>query len=174
MTTKKTTSTADRRGQQALEAFEKALKALGRRHFDRARNQLEALIEAHPEELELLERARAYIAVCDRALEKKPAFRPKTFEDLLHHGVFLHNRGEYAEALKVLRQAAEIHPRNEHVLYCLAATAARAGDAPTALKALRQAVSVAPANRTQARQDPDFDTLREDEEFLAIVYPKAS
>ena len=174
MATKKPAPTTDRKEKQALEAFEKALKSLGRRDFDRARDQLETLIAGHPEERDLIERARAYIAVCDRALEKKPAFRPKTFEDLLHHGVFLHNRGEYAEALKVLRQAAEIHPRNEHVLYCLATTAARAGDAPTALKSLRQAVAVAPANRAQARQDPDFDALREDEEFLAIVYPRAS
>jgi hypothetical protein len=56
----------------------------------------------------------------------------------------------------------------------MAATAARAGDSATALKSLRQAVSVGPANRAQARQDPDFDTLRDDEEFLSIVYPKAS
>ena len=39
---------------------------------------------------------------------------------------------------------------------------------------LRQAVTAGPANRAQARQDPDFDTLREDEEFLSIVYPQAS
>ena len=64
--------------------------------------------------------------------------------------------------------------RNEHVLYCMAATAARAGDNATALKSLRQAVGAGPANRAQARQDPDFDTLREDEEFLSILYPQAS
>jgi hypothetical protein len=39
---------------------------------------------------------------------------------------------------------------------------------------LRQAVTAGPANRAQARQDPDFDGLREDEEFLSILYPQAS
>ncbi|HUG52854.1 MAG TPA: hypothetical protein VMR21_04615 [Vicinamibacteria bacterium] len=174
MSAKKPVLPIDRRTQQAMDAFEKAMKALGKRDYERAREHFDGVIEGFPEERDLLERARSYRALCERSLEKRPAFRPKTFEELLHHGVYLHNRGEYEEALKFLRQAAEIHPRNEHVLYCMAATAARAGDNATALKSLRQAVTAGPANRAQARQDPDFDALREDEEFLSIVYTKAS
>jgi tetratricopeptide (TPR) repeat protein len=166
--------TLDRRSLQALELFEKGMKALGKRDYERARDHFESLTTSFPEERDLLERARAYLALCARHVEKRPAFRPKTFEEMLHHGVYLHNRGEYEEALKFLRQAADIHPRNEHVLYCLAATLARAGDAPGALKALRSAVTASPGNRTQARTDTDFDALREDEEFISIVYPQAS
>jgi tetratricopeptide (TPR) repeat protein len=131
---------------------------------------LETLISSHPEERDVLERARAYLALCDRALEKKPAFRPKTFEDLLNYGVYLHNRGEFQEALKYLQQAAEIHPKNEHVLYCVAASAARSGDAAVAMKALRSAIVANPASRAQARSDSDFDPIREDEEFSALVH----
>jgi tetratricopeptide (TPR) repeat protein len=173
MTAKKP-APVDRRPQQALDAFEKAVKSLGKRDWEKARDQLDGLISSYPEERDLIERARAYKAMCDRALEKKPSFRPKTFEEMLHHGVYLHNRGEYEEALKFLRQAVEIHPKNENAQYCLAATAARAGDHAAALKALRSAVLAGPANRTQARQDPDFDTLRDNEEFLAIVHSQAS
>jgi len=174
MSVKKPVPAVDRRSHQALESFEKAMKALGKHDYERAREHFDAILEGFPEERDLAERARSYRAVCDRNLEKRPAFRPKTFDELLHHGVYLHNRGEYDEALKFLRQAAEIHPRNEHVLYCIAATAARAGDSATALKSLRQAVTASAANRAQARQDPDFDALREDEEFLSIVHSKAS
>ena len=174
MTAKKPAPVVDRRSQQAIETFEKAMKAMGKHDYERAREHFDALLGGFPEERDLLERTRSYRAVCERALEKRPAFRPKTFDEMLHHGVYLHNRVEYEEALKFMRQAAEIHPRNEHVLYCMAATAARAGDNATALKSLRQAVGAGPANRAQARQDPDFDTLREDEEFLSILYPQAS
>jgi len=176
MTPKKPAAVTDRRSQQALDLFERAAKALGRHDWERARDLLDSLIESHPDQRDLLERARAYRAVCERALleARKTPFRPKGFEDLLNHGVFLHNRGEFEEALKVLRQAAEIHPKNEHVLYCLAATAARAGDTTSALKALRSAVAASPANRAQARSDSDFDPIREDEEFIEIVYPQAS
>lgn len=174
MSAKKSAPAIDRRSQQAIDIFEKAMKAMAKHDYERAREQFDALLEGFPEERDLLERARSYRPICDRALDKKPAFRPRTFDEMLHHGVYLHNRGEFEEALKFMKQAAEIHPRNENVLYCMAATAARAGDSATALKSLRQAVSVGPANRAQARQDPDFDALREDEEFLSIVYPQAS
>jgi tetratricopeptide (TPR) repeat protein len=146
------------------------MKALGRREYEKARDIFESLIGDHPEEREIAERARAYHALCERALDKRPAFRPKGFDELLNHGVFLHNRGEYEDALKALRSAAEIHPRNEHVLYCLAATSARAGDAVAALKALRSAIAASPASRAQAKSDADFDSLRDDEEFTSLVH----
>jgi tetratricopeptide (TPR) repeat protein len=165
---------ADRRFSQALDIFERAVKALGKKDFERALDLLDTLIESHPDERDLLERARSYRAMCQRALEKRPAFRPKGFEDLLNYGVYLHNRGEYAEALKYLQQAAEIHPRNEHALYCLAATSARAGESAAAFKALRTAIGVNPANRAQARSDADFDSVRDDPEFISLVSNQAS
>jgi tetratricopeptide (TPR) repeat protein len=166
---------AERRASQAIELFEKGVKALGRKEYDKAREHFDAIIASHSGERDVAERARSYRAVCDRALGegKRAAYRPKGFDELLNYGVFLHNRGEFDEALKSLRQAAEIHPRNENVLYCLAATSARAGDTDSALKALRSAISVSPETRALARRDSDFDVLREDDEFNALVYEQA-
>jgi tetratricopeptide (TPR) repeat protein len=151
-----------------VELFQRAVKSLSKKDFSRASALLDQLIATYPEERDVVERARAYRAVCERSTERRPA-RPKTFDDLLHYGIFHHNRGEYQEALKYLNQAAEIHPRNEHVLYCVAAAAARAGDAATALKALRSAITASSANRAQARRDPDFDGLRDQPEFVALL-----
>jgi len=162
---------AQRRSGQALDLFEKAVKALGKRDYEKAQQLLAELIQAHPGERDLLERARSYRTLCERALERNPKFRPKTFEDLLTYGVFLHNKGEFQEAIKYLHQAAEIHPKNEHVQYCLAAAAARSGEAATALKALRSAIGANPANRAQARSDADFDAIRQDAEFHALIHP---
>ena len=166
----------ERRPGAALETFEKGLRALGKKDYERAGELFKELIDAYPDERDLLERARAYKTVCERALaeSRRAPFKPKTFEEMLQYGVYLHNRGEYEEALKHLRQAVDLHPKNEHALYCLAATAARAGDTPTALKALRSAIAVGPANRAQARSDPDFDPIRDDEGFVEIVYSQAS
>jgi tetratricopeptide (TPR) repeat protein len=176
MSTKKPAGPVERRTQQAIEAFERGIKAVGKRDFEKALSTFDELIEAYPEERDVVERARAYRTLAERSLTeaKRTSFRPKGFEDLVNHGVFLHNRGEYEEALKFLRQAAEIHPRNEHVLYCLAATAARAGDTPAALKALRSAIGLSPDNRAQARVDSDFDPIRDEDEFVELVYSKAS
>jgi tetratricopeptide (TPR) repeat protein len=163
----------DRRHGQALDVFERAVKALGRKDFERAADLLDDLMGSYSDERDLVERARSYRAFCERALGKRPP-RPKSFEDLLNHGVYLHNRGEFQEALKFLHLAAEIHPRNEHVLYCLAAANARAGDKAAAVKALKSAIAVSPANRAQARSDSDFDALREQAEFVALVHRQAS
>jgi len=161
----------DRRYQQALDLFERAVKALGKKDFDRARGFLDELLDSHVDQQELVERARTYRALCERA--RRPG-RPKTFEELLNFGVVLHNRADFAQAVKYLTLALEIHPRNESALYCLAAAQARAGDPSAALKALRSAIHANPATRTQARRDDDFEPLRGASEFQALVAPGLS
>jgi tetratricopeptide (TPR) repeat protein len=162
---------ADRRYQHALDLFEKAVKALGRKDFDRARDLLDELVDSYSDQSELVERARAYRAMCDRG--KRPP-RPRTFEEMLNYGVLLHNRGDFPQAVKYLQQALELHPRNESALYCLAAAQARAGDPQAALKALRSAIHANPATRAQARRDDDFEPLRGASEFQALVSPTLS
>jgi tetratricopeptide (TPR) repeat protein len=169
MTAKKAPGASERRSAQAVELFEKAMKTLGKRDYEKTQEHLEALLAAHVDELDVAERARLYLGLCQQKLEKKSAFKPKTFDEHLNYGVLLHNRGEFKEALKLLGQAAEIQPRNEHVLYCLAASSAQAGDAPAALKSLRAAIEASPTSRAQARADSDFDPLRDNEEFLEIL-----
>lgn len=167
-------SASERRSEKALELFEKAMKAMARKDFERARESFDTLLTEHAQERDVAERARAFKLVCERAKERKSAYRPKGFENLLQYGVFLHNRGEFEEALRFLREAAEIHPKNEDVQYCVAATAARAGDTEAALKALKSAIGANPQNRAQARVDSDFDPIREDEEFQTLVYAPLS
>jgi len=160
----------DRRYQHAVDQFQRAVKALGRKDLDRARDLFDELLATHADQRELVERARAYRAMCDRP--KRPA-RPKTFEELLNYGVVLHNRGDFSEAVRYLQQAVEIHPRSENALYCLAAAQARAGDAGAALRALRSAIHANPSSRAQARRDDDFAPLRAAAEFQALVSPAA-
>lgn len=163
----------DRRYQQAVDLFEKAVKAFGLKDFGRAQTHLENLIASHGDQADLAERARSYLVMCQRATSGEPV-PPKTFEEMLNYGVVLHNRGEFAQALKYLHQAVAKHPRDEHALYCLAAAQARAGEAEAALKALRSAIAANPTSRSQARQDPDFEPLRGEAEFQALVAPPLS
>lgn len=158
----------DRRYRQALALFERAVKALGRKDLDRARALLDDLLEGHPDQQELVERARAYRVMCDRP--RRPA-RPRTFEELVNYGVVLHNRGDFVQAIRYFLQALEIHPRHENALYCLAASQARHGDATAALKALKSAIHASPQSRALARRDDDFEPLRGAAEFQALVAP---
>lgn len=162
------TPVTDRRYQQALELFERAVKALGRKDFDRAKALLDTLLEEHSDQQELLERARAYRSRCARPRRQS---RPRTFEELLNYGVVLHNQGDFAQAVKYLSQALELQPRSESALYCLAAAQARAGDTAAALRALRSAIHANPASRAQARHDADFEPLHGAAEFRTLVAP---
>ena len=157
MNAKKAAAASDRRSAQAVELFEKAMKALGKRDYEKAQEQLSALLQNHPDQRDIAERARLFLGLCERSLEKRPAFKPKSFEDLLSYGVLLHNRGEFTEALRLFSQAAGMHPKDEHALYCMAAAAAQTGDVAGALKSLRAAILANPASRAQARVDADFD-----------------
>ena len=56
----------DRRYRQAVDLFEKAVKAFGRKDFDRTRTHLESLIENHDDQPDLLERARSDLAMCEK------------------------------------------------------------------------------------------------------------
>ncbi len=161
----------DRRYQQALDLFERAVKALGKKDLGRAKDLFDELLESHGDQLDLAERARAYRAMCERSVRPP---RPRTFEELLNYGVVLHNRGDYTQAVRYLQQALDIHPRHEGALYCLAAAQARAGDAAAALKALKSAIHASPASRAQARRDDDFAPLRAGAEFQALVAPTLS
>ncbi len=151
-----------------LVLFERAVKALGNKDFDRARTLLDGLLRSDGLPREIVERARSYRAMCERS--RRPV-RPRTFEELLNYGVVLHNRGDFAEAVKYLSLALQMQPRSEGALYCLAAAQARAGSAGAALAALRSAIASNPATRAQARRDEDFAALRGAQEFQALVAP---
>ena len=120
----KRAAATDRRSALAVELFEKAMKALGKKDYAKAQEHLTSLLSAHADERDVAERARLYLGMCERALDKKPAFKPKGIEELVNYGVFLHNRGEYQDALKMFGQAAELQPKSEDVLYCMAASSA--------------------------------------------------
>ena len=164
------TKAAARQTTPGIEAFERAVKAFGKKELDKAKGLFDEVLASYPDERDLTDRARAYRAICERA-EKKAPFKPKNFDEWLHQGVYLHNRGEYDEALRSFEQAAEIHPRSDHALYCIAAVQARRGDEAASVKALQSAVKIDPANRAQARLDPDFDDLRESDAFLDALMP---
>jgi tetratricopeptide (TPR) repeat protein len=158
-----------RRSGQALELFEKAVRALGKKDFERAQTHFSALLEQHRDQPDLVERARVYLLVCERELRPGGAFKPKSLEELLTHGVFLHNAESYADAVKCFRRAAEQAPKSEHAHYCLAASLARTGDVDGAIRALREAITISSEVRAQARHDADFDGIREEAEFEALI-----
>jgi len=76
---------------------------------------------------------------------------------------------KYDQAVFVLSIAAEIDPESPFVFYNRAAAYARKGDRKKALADLRQAVEKGFKDAAALEKDADFESLRQDEGYKAIV-----
>jgi tetratricopeptide (TPR) repeat protein len=81
----------------------------------------------------------------------------------------LYEAGEYAEAADRGREAIEAHPEYAGPLYNLACCESLAGRPEDAVKHLRLAIERAEDFRGQAAEDSDFDPIRDDPAFQALV-----
>ena len=76
----------------------------------------------------------------------------------------------YDESKVLLREGLELHPGNVSLLYNLACAEALSGETEAALEHLAEAATN-PRFRKFAEEDPDFDSLRDDTRFKALVSP---
>jgi hypothetical protein len=77
--------------------------------------------------------------------------------------------GPTPEAHEALDEAERRFPDDTGISYDRACLHARAGDRVAALAELSRAIEARPDSRTAAREDPDFESLRGDEEFETLV-----
>ena len=153
---------------KAVALYEKGLKALQRHRYDAASTAFRQLLEQYPDERELHERARLYIAVCERATgpQAKP---PKGADERILAATLALNRHDVDGALALLRTAAAADSSNDHVQYMLALAYAQRPDADTAGRHLSKAIALNPRNRLNAKHEPDFDPIRGSQPFLDAI-----
>lgn len=166
----KTASTLAAHAEKATADYERALGLLHKRQYAEAGEQFEAILAAYPQEREIADRCRIYRDVCRRNATEKvhPLKRP---EDYFYQGILESNRQHYDEALKHFDRALKLGPRDDRVVYIMASTLALKGEKDQALSSLKEAIELNSANRIHALQDPDFDLLREEGDFLDLVAP---
>jgi hypothetical protein len=71
--------------------------------------------------------------------------------------------------MAIVREGLDRYPDDPTLHYDLACHQALVGDCGAALASLRSAISISAAVREWAAQDSDFDSLREDPEFQALL-----
>ncbi|NWG13289.1 MAG: hypothetical protein HXY20_07130 [Acidobacteria bacterium] len=152
----------------ALNLLEKAIRLIHHKNFRRARAELDALIENHRTEVEIVAKARSYCQICER--EERAARKPASPEDQVYTlGIIEHNRGNYDGAITHFRQTLLRSPDADYVYYSMAASYVLKGETGQALEHLRKAIQLNEANRFYARNDPDFNSLHENREFADLV-----
>jgi tetratricopeptide (TPR) repeat protein len=108
----------------------------------------------------------AAINSCDRAIQ----LGGNKLLLLVNKGIVLSRAGEYSKAMKLFDRVIREHPENEEGYYGQACCYARQGDTERAIAALQQAIQIAPRRCCrEARSNPDFDSLRNDQQFISLV-----
>ena len=153
--------------EHAVEAFERGFQALQQRQFGKAAEFLSTVVNNFTDEKDLQERARVYLAICERQAVREA--KPRSFDDRLHAATVIVNRGAFDEALAQLRKLEIDDPGNDYVQYLLSVVYTATGNAEQALAHLRKAIELAPENRFRAAQDPDLEPLRQDPAFGALA-----
>jgi tetratricopeptide (TPR) repeat protein len=84
----------------------------------------------------------------------------------------LYEAGEYAEAADRGRRLVEAHPQYAGLLYNLACCESLAGRTADALEHLGLAIDRSDHSRAYAKDDPDFDPIRDEPAFKALIEPR--
>lgn len=153
--------------ENARKDYDRGVAALQKKKLDEAERNFLNLIQKYPEERELVDRSRVYLSVIER--QKRQA-RPVLTEpeDFYYAAVLEKNRGHVAEAIEHLKRAVRKNGRGR-VDFLLACCYAQNGQMDTALVHLKKAIEEDQSNRILARNDRDFDPVRETPGFLELL-----
>ena len=157
--------------EKALKEFERGVQLLQKQSYAEARTHFQTIVDSHGHEKELLDRARAYARICEGLGDRREP-QPRRPEDYFYFGVIKANEADYEGAVRFLEKALQATPKDEKVHYVLASTLALKGERREALEHLKTAIELNATNRIYARNDPDFEPLRDDESYQNLIHPE--
>ena len=143
---------------EAVALFQQGMEALQQHQYGPASEAFTRLLERHPLERALLDRARVYLDLCARELSRRPA-EPRTIEERLTAATAALNNGAHDRAESLARGVLAEDPHQDLALYLLAVIEVRRESYEKALSYLGQAIALSPEARAQARHEPDFEPL---------------
>ena len=153
---------------EAVAIYERGVQALQRHDYTTGAELFRTVIDKYPEERELLERARLYLRVCERETARQ-APPPQTAGEFVYAATVALNSGDHAGAMSHLQRAISADPESDHAHYTMAAALSLRGRSEEALQHLQRSIALNPENRSQARQDPDLDNIRQHQGFRAAL-----
>jgi len=153
---------AAERADETLEIYTRGLKRLHESDWEEASALFQKIVD-ESDNRQIADRARQNLAVCQARTAEEAADG-----DPYLRAVFEKNRGNLDAALEICSREGK-EAQDERYAYLLASLKALLGEKEAALSHLATAIRLEPKNRIHAYHDPDFDTVREEEGFTALV-----
>ena len=153
---------------KALSAYGDAMKEFHKGNMDKAGELLQAFLDKHDTEKELVDRARLYLQMT-REKGKKETIALKTFDDHVQYSVYKINAGAYEEALQLLEKALEMEGEEGRVFYLMADAYVHLGKTDEAMECLKKAFQKDRFYRILAQNEIDFAPLWDDKKFKLIT-----
>lgn len=154
--------------QAAVKTYEAGARAFQQQNYGKAKELFQKLVSCPV--LDVAERARVHVRMCEQRLNPVTP-SPKGIAEYYNLGVAELNARRLDSAVEHLTKALKTAPDRDEVRYALAAAFALLEKADAALEHLQAAVALRSENRLQARRDEDFEALRSDDRFNALLYP---
>jgi len=154
--------------QKALAAFGLAVKEFQKGEFDKATVSFKDFIGNFPADREIVDRARAYLAIAQKR-PKKEGVSLKGFEDHYRYGIARINQKDYPGAIKLLEKALEYKEKEGLIFYLMADANILMGQSDAALELLKKAVQKDKNFSVLAQNEPDFESLWDDKKFKLIT-----
>ena len=152
----------------AVLGFERGMSELQKHNYPAAKITFQGLLDNFPSEGFLTDRARVYLQLADRELQRRPA-SSGTVEERLTAATAALNNNDDAEAGRLAESAFKDDRSADLAVYLMAIVAARQGRTSDALAHIKLAIEINPDSRIQARQDEEFDILLELDEFHTLT-----
>jgi len=159
---------ATRELSHAHKLFEKGMEHLHRREMEPAARCFSEILQLHPDEHELVDRARTYLAVASNGKrEKEKPLRDPV--EIYHAAVFEKNRGNCQKALELVHSVNGHGDPDGRLAYLAACCLALNGRPAEAVERLHASIEACSQNRIQARLEADLASLRSEPLFEALV-----
>jgi tetratricopeptide (TPR) repeat protein len=152
---------------EAVARYEQGIRLLQEHKYPEAASAFQSVLTKYPEEKELNDRVRLYLALCERQVKSAP--EPGTIEERLYAATLALNAGDSSTALQHLGTIVNQEPDHDGALYMLAVVHTLRDDPATALTYLQRAIERNPENRSLALQDSDLERLMQDESVRAAL-----
>jgi len=154
--------------------YQKAIQFFNKKDFQKVSQLLDNLIENYQDSeyysvLEIQTRAKKYKNIAEIKLHPK-RIKLNTKEDFLEDGLLNLNDGNLERALEALSRSEKEKKINDPYLYYLFSIVyLKMGEIEKSIEYLKKCINKDPHYKILAYNEPDFESLMEDEDFISVI-----